>query len=337
MQNQKSRNLWLDLFRYFLAFLIICIHFQYLPDNLFPICRIAVPTFFIFSGFFLYSENTEIQLKKNKNLIINSLKYLFVGLLIYITYDFIFCLVYNQPLNDFFTHLFYNDFIKNFVLLSDAKAICSGFHLWYLIAFFVSAVLHYVCVKFNLTKHYIYSAPLLLIISKFFLDFTKVDLIYTRNALFFAFPCICIGFLIGKFKNKNFSKFEKINFAFLGVAFMFLQISESLYKTSEFYISSILSAIFFTLFFTSVNFKANKFSDWYYKYIGKNAPFYIFILHVFIGQTLEKYISINKYIFLLVIFLCSFILYEIVHLTILTFNIIKEKISLSKHNKKSVI
>ena len=88
MSTQKSRNLWLDLFRFVLVFLVINIHFN--QDSFFmPIFRMAVPMFFMISGYFAYSPTEEEQNKKNARLIKGSLRYLIIACIIYFVFDMI--------------------------------------------------------------------------------------------------------------------------------------------------------------------------------------------------------------------------------------------------------
>jgi hypothetical protein len=58
---QKRRNFYLDLFKFFLCFLVIAIHLTGDIYWYFPVYRLAVPMFFIISGYFNYSEDKEIN------------------------------------------------------------------------------------------------------------------------------------------------------------------------------------------------------------------------------------------------------------------------------------
>lgn len=44
-ETKKGRNVYLDLFRFFLAFMIICIHLTIETYDFFPLYRLAVPMF----------------------------------------------------------------------------------------------------------------------------------------------------------------------------------------------------------------------------------------------------------------------------------------------------
>ena len=79
----KSRNIYLDLFKYVLCFFVICIHLVGETYSHFPIYRLAVPMFFLISGYFAYTKNNEEQ--SAKTLIKRTLKYMAMGFLVLLT------------------------------------------------------------------------------------------------------------------------------------------------------------------------------------------------------------------------------------------------------------
>jgi len=86
--QKLKRNVWLDIFRYFLAFLVICIH---LNKKLFGVkfialCRLGVVMFFMISGFFMMAETKEKQLEKIKKAFKRLWIYLGIGIAIVLTY-----------------------------------------------------------------------------------------------------------------------------------------------------------------------------------------------------------------------------------------------------------
>jgi len=242
IQTQKStRNIYLDLFKYVLAFLVISVHFNGI-SKVYPLFRLAVPAFFIISGFFVYCEDKTNQEKRNKKFIKSSLKYLLIGFLIYILYDFINCFRYGNDLGSFFSGLFYKDFFNSFILRN--QPVTSGYHLWFMIALFVVSIMHYFCCKFNLTKYYPIISPILLIIALCFRGYFHLHFQYSlgnnylRNAIFMGFPMFAIGFMLGKYRNKNFKFWHSIIFGVLAVGTWLFAMVEKDIITLEFYISS---------------------------------------------------------------------------------------------------
>lgn len=61
-----SRNYSIDVLRLLLSFAVVVIHVHSgkLYDYVDPICRLAVPVFFIISGYFIYDEGINKKVKK---------------------------------------------------------------------------------------------------------------------------------------------------------------------------------------------------------------------------------------------------------------------------------
>lgn len=93
MENSHKRNIFLDLFKFVLCYFVISIHYNS-GSFFYPIFRIAVPMFFMISGFFLYSSNKDVQQQKNIQFIKNSLKYMIVGFCVCFFNDLISCLFF---------------------------------------------------------------------------------------------------------------------------------------------------------------------------------------------------------------------------------------------------
>jgi len=334
--NAKTRNICLDLFKYVLAFLVVLIHFNK-KSTLIPLCRLAVPTFFMISGFFVYCDDKTTEEGRNKKFIKSSLKYLLIGFLFYIIYDFINCFRYGNNLGSFFKGLFYEDFVNKFILRN--IPITSGSHLWFMIALFVISIVHYFCCKFNLTKYYPIISPILIIISlcfrgyfHFFFNYSIASN-YTRNAIFMGFPIFAIGYMLGKYKNKDFKVWQTIIFGVLAVGIWALSVVEKNIMILEFYICSVVASIFFILFFTSLKTPENKFTNWYYKWIGKTPTFYIYIFHMALGKEIQRVSTFSPFVNTIFIFLACFAMYEFFHLLSMLIKFIIKKIKAKRQSK----
>ena len=317
----RGRNVFLDLFKFFLCYLVIAIHLAGEEYDHFPLYRLAVPMFFIISGYFNYSDNKERLEGKAFGFIKRTLKYMLVGFLIYIVFDFVMCYVNGNGVGYYFTTLFYEDFLLEFFILN-RPITYTGAQLWFLIALFVVSLIHYVLVRFDLTKYYKIIIPVCYAIYFFFAGYmyllqnTDMPIRYTRNALFFGLPNFALGYTLAKF---NFHKksWYKYIYLVLGVVCFFLQVNEyELIKTEnislEMYISGVLSAVFLLLFFLGIK---NVSCPFYYKWIGKNASFYIYILHMAVAVALGKLFDIKELtIKIPLVFVVSFIIYEAVYL-----------------------
>ena len=78
------------------------------------------------------------------------------------------------------------------------------------------------------------------------------------------------------------------------------------------YITGVLSAVFFLQFFLGIE-RAG--CDFYYKWIGKNGPFYIYILHMAVAVVLAKFFTFpNLMAKCAAVFAVSFLIYEAAYL-----------------------
>ena len=328
MTNSK-RNILIDIFKYVLVIFVIGIHYCN-TDNTLPILRMAVPMFFMLSGFFNFVEDKDSQEKKNKNFIKNSFKYLLIGSLAYICYDFIRCVINNGDIGQFFRGLYYTNFVRDFIFLNNPNN--SGYHLWFLIALFVCSLIHYLFCKFDKTKMYYFLIPVLLIIFFLFNGYLhkffeySLDHCYTRNALFMGLPIFAIGYNLGKLKKHKFSTKQTILLGIFAVISLGLSILESKIVVMEFYVCNLISSALFILFFNSTELKENKFSEFYYKWIGKDSVFYIYILHILVFNSIVRFFNANSFVNLLLTFAFSFAIYEVLHLLKLLVQFIITKI-----------
>lgn len=308
-----KRNLWLDLFKIFLSFLVICIHFAGETYTHHPMYRLAVPMFFMISGYFCYHKDKEREISKSKGAIKRTLKYMLVGFSIYIVFDFIMCYVDGRGVGYWFTTLFYENPLFDFVFLN-RSASYYGYQLWFLNALLIVSIVHYFIVKYNKQKWYYVIIPVGIMIYLYFQGYMKLfqptdmPIRYTRNAWFFGLPLYGIGYTMAKF-NLNKKKWYKYIYLALAISFFVLQIYESNIVVMEMYISTILSGFFFLQFFIGLpKIKC----DWFYNWFGKSIAFYIYILHVMIGTIVGHLFDFpNLMLKCFVILIVCFAVYEI--------------------------
>jgi len=342
--HTSQRNIFLDLFKYVLVFLVISIHYNSY-SLLMPVFRVAVPMFFMISGFYNYADSKEKRLKKCYGFMKSSLKYLLIGTIIYFVYDIYKCIFNGENVVEFVDRLFYKDFSNDFIIFNTSNT--SGYHLWFLIALFVCSLIHYLFVETDNCKLYYYLTPILFILVFSMNGYLHLVFDYSqpiehyRNVLFMGMPLFSTGFLLGKFRNKQFSSKIKVLFALLGSYFLFFSTYEKTLIKMEFYISSVLASIFLLLFFNSLSIKDNKFTKFYYKWIGKNSVFYIYIFHIMVYEIFVSSIVTSATIKCLLTFLFSFAIYEILHLFGLLINHIKtnkrKNDSVTKNLSKNIV
>ena len=319
--NDK-RNYLLDIFKILLIFPIICLHLT-MSNETHVYFRITVPFFFLVSGYFLYNDNdekvNEIAIKRIKS----AIKYLLLGILIYVIYDLT-KITLKGNVSGYMESLFQKDFIYEFVFQN--KVVTSGYHMWFLVALLISYLIHFVCIKLDVAKLYSYFF-LMFLVGYFFqamlynINGQVVSYYFTRSAFFEGFPLMCLGFILHKLNDKYITKLtEKYNvylisgiFLSLGIIFFFLQKVEYnvLNHNAECYVSSVLSCAFFLVGFVNIKIKGAK---TYYKIIGKNTSFYMFILHLMIGYDLVRFKDyVWDYKLCIVTFVISFICSVLIH------------------------
>lgn len=316
--NYKTRNVYLDVFKYFLCYLVICIHLVGESYSHFPLYRLAVPMFFLISGYFSYVEGDKE--KRALGNIKRTGKYLLIGFLIYIVFDFIGCYINGNGVGYYFTTLFYQDIFLNLVILN-TPITYTGAQLWFLIALFFVSVVHYLLVRYKKEKWYYYIVPICFALYFFFsaymyiFQYTDMPIRYVRNAWLFGLPVFGLGYLIARI-NFNKKPFYKYIYLALAIIFFVLQIYEDRllrYLSNdaplniEMYITSVLSAVCFLQFFLGIK---NANSDKYYRVFGKNGSFYVYILHMAVAVVLSYFMSFNNLLLKsLLVLVISFLLY----------------------------
>ncbi len=327
MQEQtKGRNVYLDLFRFFLAFMIICIHLTDTVYDFFPLYRLAVPMFFMISGYFLFTKDEEKQKEKSVGFIRRSATYMLIGIAFYTIYEFIFCLIDNVSVGWFFTTLFYegnSPLFQFFVLNAPIPYYTVGAQIWFLIAMFVLSLIHFLLVKLQKTGWYKALVPLCFAIYFFFSGFmyivqptTDIPVRYMRNAWFFGLPTFGLGYLIAQHDWHKKSWYKYLYLA-LALIFFALQIPEHrlVARTNsalEMYITGVISAVCFLQFFMGIQKADCKF---FYTWIGKSAPFYIYILHMGVACVLSRRVAFSSLMLKsAAVFFISFTIYEIIFL-----------------------
>lgn len=317
---KQKRNVYLDLFRFFLSFLVVCIHVFDDGHPLFPLFRLAVPMFFLISGYFSYTT-AEDKAARALRASARTFRYLAFGFLFYAIFDFVMCYVKGNGVGYYFTTLFYESFVYEFIFLNKPIGY-TGAQLWFLIALFIVSLVHYLLVRFDKTRWYRVIVPVTFAIYFFFAGYmylfqnTDMPIRYTRNAWFFGLPCFGLGYLLG---GVNFHKKKWYKYLYLPLAIVFylLQILEyNLLKTDnislEMYTTGVISAVFFLQFFLGIE-KSD--CPFFYRWIGKNASFYIYILHLAMMVVQQMVYPIGEpFTRALVVFFASFALYEIVFL-----------------------
>ena len=323
----SGRNVYLDLCKLFLSFLVICIHLVGNTYPVYPLYRLAVPMFFLISGYFLYTPEPDKALRRAPAFIRRCATYMAVGIAIYTVYEVIAYLVDGISVGWLLTTLFYDDpalfWFRFFFENAPIPYYTVGAQIWFLIALFTVSLVHFLLAKSGKLGWYKWIVPVGFACYFFFTagvyffqPETDVPMRYMRNAWFFGLPCFGLGYLAAGIKWPRTRPAQGI-YGVLGVAFFALQILEdALWRTPnckiEMYISGVLAAVCLLQFFLCIRRASCPF---YYAWIGKNASFYVYILHMAVAVTLSRFVTFgNLYVKSLAVFGISFAIYEAVYL-----------------------
>ena len=207
---EKKRTIGLDFLKYVCCFLVIVIHskLSLSVDNIvLPITRIAVPIFFMITGYFytqLYEKN------RVRNQIAKIFRLTVFSTLLYVVWDILKILINGKSVINYlkgFLNLrrLFNFFVFNQPIKTSV--------LWYLGALLYVLIIAYFLRKIGMKsfKKLYYFIPVLLLFNLILGNFSPVffgknlDLFYSRNFLFAGLPFFLIGdmFYNIKLKLKN--------------------------------------------------------------------------------------------------------------------------------------
>lgn len=306
--EMEQRNICIDGLRLLAIFLIICIHkrFPGVVGGIFePITRIAVPLFFIISGYYC------LEISKNRD----KIKYRIIKVLKLTIYSNILYLVWDSIR---FSHkAFLNCFSLiniNHILLTNESPFEA--HLWFLGALLYSLIFIYVC---SYLKNYkiIYSLiPILLSLNLIFGKYSylifkhilhihsSIEFLYPylfiRNWLFLGIPFLLLGNYIYLNKNRLLDLFSRrlvitliIIFSILSILEKYLLVYSSLNVLHDLYISTIFLAFACFLFaLQNPQLGSNDFAR-----LGEKYVLLMYIIHPIIIYYFNKFFSNGNIIY----------------------------------------
>lgn len=312
MNRKSNRIIGLDILKVFCIFFVILLHTEILKSvfdiNLEPLCRFAVPCFFLITGFFYHTtleQNKELQqIKKVIVLIVAANSLLLIINIFY-------CFIHNKSIIKWFVSLFSPEKILN-CFVFNVNLVAGHFetaHLWYLNALLYVLLIAAFLRKVGAFKILYYLTPVLLIVGLivecfseqiFGVNFKDVyGFYYYRNFLTMGIPYFSIGNLLFIFQDKL--KTRKILLFISSIFLLVLSVFEmiimecfSCSSNGEFFLLTPLCSVclflFFLLFFEDKNYSRfwNLISA-----IGRKYVVWIYILQypviVFIKDFLSKY------------------------------------------------
>ena len=284
----------IDLLKFLCAFMVIYIHANIknqFGNCLYSFCRIAVPIFFMISGYFLYNHESKISLKIKKNL-----KLLFFSEIFYIFFELMKIPFGKSSIMLIVTRIFDLKF-----LLTNIGEI--GGHLWFIRALIYLYFLHlilqkikindkviiFLCMLFLLTDSITFKYLPLIINKSFNIDIVEPISKFIGTAF--------VSFYLGYFSNIYFKFNKKINIILCFLLF-FLNIIEIFTLKDKNLLFNLITTIPFAfsvfLLFKNIDIKDNLFSKLGRLYSGDIYIYHIFILSI-LNIVFSRYFNIYMY------------------------------------------
>lgn len=293
-----NRKIGLDVLKCIAAFLVVCIHASFYDkfgDYFTAISRIAVPIFFMISGYF-YTRTVE---KENQNKqILRILKLCIIANVLFFIYKILVAFVMSKDIVLILKDFFSINNIKQLILLNESPF---AIHLWYLNALLYVVIIMKFINRYDKYKVLYIITPFLLLtnllLGKYSLLIIKREYSHmlVRNFLFIGLPYFAIGNYIEKsFKERKININNKL-MIFFTVLLIITTVLEryildkfNLDKFSDMYISTIfLSIIVFLIFLTYENKKDIKIVNYIAK-IGREYSLNIYLLHIVVIDIMKK-------------------------------------------------
>ncbi len=280
VEKTEERYHSVDKLKFLCAFLIVCIHAPFpgeVGEYFKAVARIAVPVFFMISGFFWTHMNGKKQ-------IIKLLKLMAVANILYFSISFAKAIAVGGTIS-FLKTTFTVKKILEFIIMNNSPF---APHLWYLGAIIYVIVVVWIAEQNGQKRILLYAAPILMIcdllLGKYSLAIFHREFPYTivRNWLFVGIPYFMVGNYINE--KRNWIK-ERIHqsvifgtvlfFSLASVLERYFLVVAGLNTKRDHYISTtfLAIAVFLAFLFYIDNHKS------LVAQIGQKASTWIYILH----------------------------------------------------------
>lgn len=263
----------MDKLKCLCAILVVLLHTNSaIKDVILPLTRIAVPCFFMISGYLLFNPNSnDIGKYRLKRVTKNVLQIIFFASLPFFIYKEI--QTYYSTDNIFLPSV--NE-IANMLLFCDNPF---AYHLWYIHAYLYVVLFLLLFERYHIWNRIFKAIPMLLICN---LLLEQADILYVRNFLFMGLPFFALGAYIKKIIQQNNNVCQGKFILLAGILFGVLSVVEEyfiVYKLAlhkqEMYVSTIFLVICVFLYFVlKVNNSENMFA-----LLGERYSLWIYVLH----------------------------------------------------------
>ena len=274
-----------DLIKGIAALLIVCLHCEnsdVFDSILHLMGRMAVPMFFIITGFFLPKLIKKGLLNKH---IVKILKITLLSSILYILLFFIDSIVLNKSFQDI-NSLFSWEQFKYGLLFGRNPINNHGGHLWYLFSILYVMFFVYLFIKkYNISRLYVLIVPLFLI-GYVLSSIQDMPRPYYQNYLLIGLPYVLLGSLISEQSLETFFTNKRVKIllsvcALLYVLEIGLYVSVNLPAHREHYLM-IIPTVSLILIWCKHNPQA--FQKSLLARIGRDYSLYIYVFHFYIVQ-----------------------------------------------------
>lgn len=273
-----ARYFYIDILKFICAFLVICIHAPFLGavgQYIIAISRCAVPIFFMISGYFNASKNSEKNYQKQiKKLLI----LLIYANIIYFLFDLAKA-IFNQSVENFMIETINLKNLFKFIVFNESPF---SAHLWYLSAILYVTIIDNIVEKKKLKKYIYNIIPILLMVDLIFGKYSilifdrEFPYILVRNFIFVGLPYYYIGNFISENQAKIIERIKAnkliiyiILFTFTTIIEHYVLIKLDCNATRDHYISTSLLAISMFLYFLKNDTIKHRYSNIFIKKILK--------------------------------------------------------------------
>lgn len=323
-----ERNYAIDKMKFFCMIAVVCIHTSPFGNTntglmINVLSRVAVPLFFISSGYLLSSKFNYEYVHKY---FIKIFKLFLSWVIFYILFNLTFTSISNI-INGNYIFDGYKEYFSNFKILDIyyGEGIIK-YHLWYLAATLCVIPILYITIKYNIVKISLLISLILNIIGIFIYNQNIINIVTTRDAVFFAYFYCMIGVYIRGKQNIIEDNIKQCRYIFfVSSIFIFYIISlierinydKYFIQTSDYYISTIPLAI--TIFLLCI--KKKDTNDTFLSKVGRQSVG-VYLIHIaFIELTEIILYKLNllpivntlwyQFIYTIIIIIVSYLSYSI--------------------------
>lgn len=268
------------------AFCVVMIHVPFFyKDYFMPICRLAVPLFFMISGYFLSSDQGMISLGRIKKSIKKIFWINFSASFVYLIYNislaFVLYILNGEDI--LWLKIFFPDYFLQKILLSNPYC---GI-LWYLVAYMQTLLIFYVfirCKKFSFLLHifpFFFIGGLIIGYYNFWHP-VLLGFVF-RNFLTMGIPFVLLGIFIRKYLNAILQRvgayllFLCLFFCICAYVEYFYFLQYGCQNHGDYNLFTIILSVSVFLYFIS---HKNLGKDAYFEVIGKKYSLFIYLYHI---------------------------------------------------------